>query len=77
MASIQINRGTKAEIDNTPVTDGLICFQTDDNFIYMDNGDTREAFGGVKVIPNPEEQPTEVLRNLQHLFLLLHLLSRQ
>lgn len=65
MSSIQINRGTKAEIDNTPVTDGLICFQTDDNFIYMDNGDTREAFGGVKVIPNPQEEPTEVLRNLQ------------
>lgn len=65
MASIQINRGTKAEIDNTPIVDGLISFQTDDNFIYMDNGETREAFGGVKVIPNPEEQPTEVLRNLQ------------
>ena len=65
MASIQMNRGTKAEIDNTPITDGLISFETDDNYIYLDNGGVREPFGGVKVVPNPQDEPTEILRNLQ------------
>lgn len=65
MANIQMNRGTKAEIDNTPITDGLISFDTDNNYIYLDNEGSREFYGGIKVVPNPEEEPTEVLRNIQ------------
>lgn len=64
MASIQINRGNKAEIDNTPITDGLISFQTDDGRIFLDTDNTRDSYGGDKVVPNSEDTPTDILETL-------------
>lgn len=65
MASVQINRGTSEEINATPITDGLICFDTDNNYIYLDNDGTRESYGGVNIEANPEGSPSEILRNLE------------
>lgn len=52
MASVQMNRGTTEEIEATQLTDGLISFDTDKNYMYMDyekNGTlVRETFGGLK-----------------------------
>lgn len=46
MASIQINRGNSQEINNTPITDGLILFNTTNKTIYMDNENTRDVYSG-------------------------------
>lgn len=46
MASIQINRGNNQEINNTPITDGLILFNTTNKTIYMDNENTRDVYSG-------------------------------
>lgn len=52
MASVQMNRGTTEEIEATQLTDGLISFDTDKNYMYMDyekDGTlVRETFGGLK-----------------------------
>ena len=66
MASIQINRGTTTEIENTPYRDGLISFDTDKKEILMDNGGERETYGanGTEVVANPQGQPTGDLQTL-------------
>lgn len=46
MASIQINRGNSQEINNTPITDGLILFNTTNKTIYMDNENARDVYSG-------------------------------
>lgn len=48
MSSISLRRGAKSEIDATPISDGQILFETDQesNRIYMDNGDERIQVGG-------------------------------
>lgn len=46
MASIQINRGNSQEINNTPITDGLILFNTTNKTIYMDNENNRDVYSG-------------------------------
>ena len=38
---VQFKRGDTATLNNTPVTDGMIYFNTENKHIYMDNGDTR------------------------------------
>ncbi len=66
MASIQINRGTTTEIENTPYRDGLISFDTDKKEILMDNNGERETYGanGTEVTANPEGQATGDLQKL-------------
>lgn len=49
MASFAPVRGTRTQINNTPIVDGQILFeidQGDNNVIYMDNGSTRATFSG-------------------------------
>lgn len=66
MASIQINRGTTTEIENTPYRDGLISFDTDKKEILMDSDGERETYGanGTEVTANPEGQATGDLQKL-------------
>lgn len=65
MASVQINRGTSEEINATPITDGLISFDTDNNYIYLDSNGTRESYGGVSIEANPADTTTSILRKLE------------
>lgn len=44
MADVFFKRGSAAEIAAVPVTDGYILWDTTNNIIYMDNGNTREIF---------------------------------
>lgn len=66
MASIQINRGTTTEIENTPYRDGLISFDTDKKEILMDSNGERETYGanGTEVTANPQGQATGDLQTL-------------
>ena len=54
MYKILMSRKTTAQINNTPVTDGLINFDLDKGYIYLDNGTARKPYGGVEVVPNGE-----------------------
>ena len=67
MASIQINRGTTTEIDNTPYKDGLISFDTTKRQILLDDDDERKIFGsdGTEVIANPIGEPTDTLQTIE------------
>lgn len=47
MASVIINRGNTEEINNTPIRDGRISFNTEENEIYLDDGMVRKTFTGV------------------------------
>lgn len=46
MATVSFKRGDNAAMNNTPISDGLLYFNTEDNKIYMDNGSTRKQYGG-------------------------------
>lgn len=46
MSTILFKRGTTTEMNNTPITDGMLYFCTSDYKIYMDNGNTRYQYGG-------------------------------
>lgn len=46
MSTVLFKRGTETEMNNTPVTDGLVYFCTSNNKIYMDNESTRLQYGG-------------------------------
>ena len=48
MADVLFKRGTKAEIDAEPISDGKILFTTDQTYnkIYTDNGTNRIQIGG-------------------------------
>ena len=67
MASIQINRGTTTEINNTPYKDGLISFDTTKMQILLDDDDERKIFGsdGTEVIANPIGEPTDTLQTIE------------
>ena len=41
MANVIFRRDTTANIANIPIVDGQILLSTDDNFIYLDNGNQR------------------------------------
>ena len=56
MATVLFKRGDNTEMDDTPIKDGLLFFNTEDNKIYMDNGNQRKQFGGgTDLIDNPTE----------------------
>ena len=44
MASVTFKRTNN--IDSVPITDGQLIFDTSDQKIYLDNGNTREVYGG-------------------------------
>lgn len=46
MSTVIMKRGNNADLENTPYTDGLIFFNTDDKCIYLDNGVERGIYGG-------------------------------
>lgn len=64
MASIQINRGTAQQINSTPITDGLINFDTTNNAIFLDNQSTREIFGNA-TDANVQETADSTLNNIK------------
>lgn len=45
MANVNFVRGDTTKINNTPITDGQVLFDTDKKNILMDNGNTRENYG--------------------------------
>jgi hypothetical protein len=56
MSTVQFKRGNTTEMDNTPITDGMLYFNTTDSKIYMDNGNTRLQYGGdTSLISNPAQ----------------------
>ena len=56
MSTILFKRGTTTEMNNTPITDGMLYFCTSDYKIYMDNGSTRLQYGGdTSIISNPSQ----------------------
>ena len=56
MSTVLFKRGTTTEMNNTPITDGMLYFCTSDYKIYMDNGSTRLQYGGdTSVISNPAQ----------------------
>lgn len=46
MSTVIMQRGNTTALNNLPNTDGLIFFNSDDLCIYLDNGSTREVYGG-------------------------------
>lgn len=56
MSTILFKRGTTADMNATPITDGMLYFCTSDYKIYMDNGNTRLQYGGdTSIISNPAQ----------------------
>ena len=56
MSTILFKRGNTADMNNTPITDGMLYFCTSDYKIYMDNGSTRMQYGGgTSLISNPSQ----------------------
>lgn len=48
MSEVQFKRGDTNTLNNTPTTDGLIYFNTEELAIYMDNGDDRLKYKTIK-----------------------------
>ena len=46
MADVIFKRKTSTEIASLPIVDGSVIFNTTDKGIFMDNGTTRERYGG-------------------------------
>ena len=59
MSTILFKRGNTADMNSTPITDGMLYFCTSDHKIYMDNGSTRLQYGGdTSIISNPAQAST-------------------
>jgi hypothetical protein len=60
MANVIFRRGTTAELNNIPITDGAVLFDTDTFKIYVDNNNQRLQYGGdtdiVQAITDATEQ---------------------
>lgn len=46
MATVTFKRGTTSEMNNTPITDGMLYYNIENYKIYMDNGTERLQYGG-------------------------------
>lgn len=46
MANVIFRRGTTAELNNIPITDGAVLFNTENFKIFVDNGTSRLQYGG-------------------------------
>ena len=56
MSTVSFKRGTNTDMTNTPITDGMVFFNTSDYKVYMDNGNTRLQYGGdTTLISNPAQ----------------------
>lgn len=56
MATVSFKRGTTAQMNNTPVTDGMLFYNTENHKIFMDNGSERLQYGGdTDLISDPSE----------------------
>lgn len=64
MASVQINRGNTQEINATPITDGLILFDTEGEVLYADDGNQRKKYSN-NITPNPQEASTDDLSKIK------------
>ena len=64
MASVQINRGNTQEINATPITDGLILFDTEGEALYADVGNQRKKYSN-NITPNPQETSTDELSKIK------------
>ena len=54
MATVTFQRGNTEKLQNIEPTNGLVYFNTDDLCIYLDNGTTREIYGGkLQTISDP------------------------
>lgn len=68
---VQFKRGDTATLNNTPITDGMIYFNTDNKHIYMDNGSTSRLeyhndmsnFMDNTVISNLVPKSNDVIKN--------------
>ena len=56
MATVSFKRGSTAQMNNTPVTDGMLFYNTENHKIFMDNGSERLQYGGdTDLISDPSE----------------------
>ena len=56
MATVSFKRGTTTQMNNTPVTDGMLFYNTENHKIFMDNGSERLQYGGdTDLISDPSE----------------------
>ena len=56
MATVSFKRGTTSQMNNTPVTDGMLFYNTENHKIFMDNGSERLQYGGdTDLISDPSE----------------------
>lgn len=56
MATVSFKRGTTAQMNNTPITDGMLFYNTENHKIFMDNGSERLQYGGdTDLISDPSE----------------------
>lgn len=52
MATALFQRGNNALMNNTPITSGLVFFNTDQHKIYLDDANTRTMYGGYTDVIN-------------------------
>lgn len=56
MATVSFKRGTTTQMNNTPITDGMLFYNTENHKIFMDNGSERLQYGGdTDLISDPSE----------------------
>ncbi len=54
MSTVLFKRGDMATMNATPITDGMVFFNEENDRIYMDNGNTRYQYGGdTELVSNP------------------------
>lgn len=68
MANVSFMRGDNTKMDGTPVTDGLIFLNTEEESIFFDNGSTRMTFSSAgHIIENQIGTDMAKRKNLQFL----------
>lgn len=56
MATVSFKRGATSQMNNTPITDGMLFYNTENHKIFMDNGSERLQYGGdTDLISDPSE----------------------
>ena len=60
MSTMTFKRGTSVDMNGTPITDGMLYFNTTDHKIYMDTDTTRLQYGGdTTLISNPTQASSD------------------
>ena len=66
MANVNFMRGDTEKMDNTAIMDGLIFFNTEENEMFLDDGNTRKQFSGAgHIIENNAGTDMAKRRNMQ------------